>query len=142
MATRGWQREKSYFRPQVLIGAFLGLELLIWLGVLNDYWTLTLMTMGINIILAVSLNLINGFTGQFSLGHAGFMAVGGYTAGVISIKWAPGPDQGRNHPDPGEPSPGRAAWSARALPAFGQGDLPGRDPPPFLPRARGVAWRP
>ena len=43
---------------------------------------------GINIILAVSLNLINGHTGQFSLGHAGFMAVGAYTAAAItSASW-------------------------------------------------------
>lgn len=40
---------------------------------------------GINIILAVSLNLVNGFTGQFSIGHAGFMAVGGYTAASITL---------------------------------------------------------
>ncbi len=39
---------------------------------------------GINIVLAVSLNIVNGFTGQFSLGHAGFMAIGGYTAGIIT----------------------------------------------------------
>ena len=39
---------------------------------------------GISIILAVSLNLVNGFTGQFSIGHAGFMAVGAYTAGAIT----------------------------------------------------------
>ena len=39
---------------------------------------------GINIILAVSLNMVNGFTGQFSMGHAGFMAVGGYTAAAIT----------------------------------------------------------
>jgi branched-chain amino acid transport system permease protein len=39
---------------------------------------------GISIIMAVSLNLINGYTGQFSLGHAGFMAVGAYTSAVIS----------------------------------------------------------
>src|SRR5204863_6963783 len=43
-----------------------------------------LMDIGINVILAVSLNLVNGFTGQFSLGHAGFMAVGGYAAGAIT----------------------------------------------------------
>jgi branched-chain amino acid transport system permease protein len=43
-----------------------------------------LMDIGINIILAVSLNLVNGFTGQFSIGHAGFMAVGGYVAGAIT----------------------------------------------------------
>src|SRR5271167_1928898 len=44
---------------------------------------------GINIILAVSLNLINGHTGQFSLGHAGFMAVGGYTAAKFSLVFWP-----------------------------------------------------
>ena len=38
------------------------------------------MTICINIILAVSLNLITGFTGQFSLGHAGFMSIGAYAA--------------------------------------------------------------
>ncbi len=38
----------------------------------------------VNIILAVSLNLINGTTGQFSLGHAGFMAVGGYTSAAFT----------------------------------------------------------
>ena len=41
--------------------------------------------MGINIILAVSLNLTNGLTGLFSLGHPGFMAVGGYTAALLTI---------------------------------------------------------
>nr|HRJ49501.1 hypothetical protein [Phycisphaerales bacterium] len=39
---------------------------------------------GINIILAVSLTVVNGFTGQFSMGHAGFMAVGGYVAASIT----------------------------------------------------------
>lgn len=39
---------------------------------------------GISVIMAVSLNLINGYTGQFSLGHAGFMAVGAYTSAVIT----------------------------------------------------------
>jgi branched-chain amino acid transport system permease protein len=50
-----------------------------------------LMDIGINIVLAVSLNLVNGFTGQFSIGHAGFMAVGGYVAGAVtyygSLAW-------------------------------------------------------
>jgi branched-chain amino acid transport system permease protein len=40
---------------------------------------------GIAIILAVSLNVVNGLTGQFSLGHAGFMAVGAFVAAPISI---------------------------------------------------------
>src|ERR1044071_9883052 len=44
---------------------------------------------GINVILAVSLNLISGFTGQFSLGHAGFMAIGAYGAGWIAVTFGP-----------------------------------------------------
>ncbi len=43
-----------------------------------------LLTIGINIVLAVSLTMVNGFTGQFSMGHAGFMAVGGYAAGTVT----------------------------------------------------------
>ena len=39
---------------------------------------------GIAMILAVSLNIVNGMTGQFSIGHAAFMALGGYTAGMIT----------------------------------------------------------
>lgn len=42
-------------------------------------------TVGVNVILAVSLNIVNGMTGQFSIGHAGFMAVGAYLAGSMSI---------------------------------------------------------
>jgi branched-chain amino acid transport system permease protein len=47
-------------------------------------WTIVLISAGINVILAVSLNVVNGFTGQFSLGHAGFAAVGAYTAAKIT----------------------------------------------------------
>ena len=41
---------------------------------------------GVNIILAVSLNIVNGMTGQFSIGHAGFMAVGAYIAAKFSLE--------------------------------------------------------
>lgn len=40
---------------------------------------------GINVTAAVSLNLVNGITGQFSMGHAGFMAVGGYTSAMLAM---------------------------------------------------------
>src|SRR3954468_15840695 len=43
----------------------------------------------LNVILAVSLNLVNGYTGQFSLGHAGFMSVGAYLAAAVSIFLGP-----------------------------------------------------
>jgi branched-chain amino acid transport system permease protein len=51
----------------------------------NRYYLGIGIDVGIAIIMAVSLNLINGHTGQFSLGHAGFMAVGGYMAGKLSL---------------------------------------------------------
>lgn len=40
---------------------------------------------GIYVVLALSLNLVNGFTGLFSLGHAGFMAVGAYTSALLTM---------------------------------------------------------
>jgi branched-chain amino acid transport system permease protein len=53
-------------------------------SIIAPFYVKLLMDIGINIILAVSLNLVNGFTGQFSIGHAGFMAVGGYAAGAVT----------------------------------------------------------
>ncbi|MCS7087122.1 MAG: branched-chain amino acid ABC transporter permease [Thermoflexales bacterium] len=52
---------------------------------LNDYYQRVLAVIAINIILAVSLNLTNGFTGDFSLGHAAFMAIGAYTSAVLTL---------------------------------------------------------
>ena len=54
---------------------------------IDPYFLDVTLGVGINIILAVSLNLINGYTGQFSLGHAGFMAVGAYSAAVITTNY-------------------------------------------------------
>ena len=52
---------------------------------LNPYHYDVIISIGINIVLAVSLNLVNGYTGQFSLGHAGFMAIGAYFASAITL---------------------------------------------------------
>ena len=58
---------------------------------INPYVAQIIILCGINIILAVSLNLINGFTGQFSIGHAGFMAIGGYGSAMftlyVGVRW-------------------------------------------------------
>jgi branched-chain amino acid transport system permease protein len=53
--------------------------------IVNPYYARLINLIGINITLAVSLNLINGLAGQFSIGHAGFMAVGGYTATYVTV---------------------------------------------------------
>src|SRR5438094_6628222 len=62
-----------------------GLSLLAHSRFFNAYYLDIVLGIGINIILAVSLNLINGYTGQFSLGHAGFMAVGAYVAASVTM---------------------------------------------------------
>lgn len=54
-------------------------------GWLDNYVLTVLMFMGINIIFATSLNLVNGYMGEFSCGHAGFMCVGAYTGSVLSV---------------------------------------------------------
>jgi branched-chain amino acid transport system permease protein len=54
-------------------------------GLLDAYYQLVLMFIGVNIILSASLNLINGYMGEFSCGHAGFMAVGAYVSSVLSV---------------------------------------------------------
>jgi branched-chain amino acid transport system permease protein len=56
----------------------------------DDYQARLLIFICINIILATSLNLINGFTGQFSIGHAGFMAVGAYSSAYFTVNYGKG----------------------------------------------------
>jgi branched-chain amino acid transport system permease protein len=74
-----------------LLIAALGLTALVssFSDQLDPYFLRVAITAGINITLAVSLNLVNGYTGQFSLGHAGFMCVGAYTSAVITMFVAP-----------------------------------------------------
>ena len=63
---------------------FAVLQGLISTKIIGSFWELNLIIIGINVIMSVSLNLINGYTGQFSLGHAGFMAVGAYVGVVLT----------------------------------------------------------
>ncbi len=53
--------------------------------VLNSYYLTILVRILVAVLAAVSLQLVNGFTGQFSIGHAGFMAVGAYTSAALSV---------------------------------------------------------
>jgi branched-chain amino acid transport system permease protein len=57
-------------------------------GVLNGYFMVIINRSLIGVMFAVSLNLINGITGQFSLGHMGFAAVGAYVSGgLTTLVW-------------------------------------------------------
>jgi len=63
---------------------FAVVQILSLIGLLNGYWMIIINKSLIYVILAVSLNLINGITGQFSLGHMGFAAIGAYTSGAVT----------------------------------------------------------
>ncbi len=58
-------------------------------GRIDPYFLDVMTGAGIAVILAVSLNLVTGFTGQFSLGHAGFMAVGAYLSSAVTLFLGP-----------------------------------------------------
>ena len=66
-----------------VLNAMMGASGFFGIGI-DDYQARLFAFIGINIILATSLNLINGFTGQFSIGHAGFMAVGAYASAYFT----------------------------------------------------------
>ena len=78
----GWNGHRWFFPMLVLAGAIL---VFVLRSTMNDYILSIVCFAGINIILAVSLNLTNGFTGLFSLGHPAFMAVGGYVAAILTF---------------------------------------------------------
>ena len=78
---------KKYQAQIALLAALLvSLGVSLVSGSIDDYFLDILLNVGINIILAVSLNLVNGHTGQFSLGHAAFMAVGAYGSSIVTLE--------------------------------------------------------
>ncbi|PZX07619.1 amino acid/amide ABC transporter membrane protein 2 (HAAT family) [Psychrobacillus insolitus] len=81
-------KKSKQFWPFV-VGAlliYIVVQVLITNGMLNQFYSNTLIFIAINIILAVSLHLVIGITGQFSIGHAGFLAVGAYISAIITMK--------------------------------------------------------
>ncbi|NPV71004.1 MAG: branched-chain amino acid ABC transporter permease [Firmicutes bacterium] len=73
----------------VILGLIPALAVLPHTGLVNPYLELVLMYIGINIILTVGLNLVNGYMGEFSVGHAAFMAIGAYASSILTVKVIP-----------------------------------------------------
>lgn len=71
----------------VLLILLIIVAVLIYVGVIDPYNSQTLALSGIYIIVALSLNLISGYTGQLSLGHAGFMSVGAYSTAIAIMQF-------------------------------------------------------
>jgi branched-chain amino acid transport system permease protein len=80
---------QRWLLPVLVIAGFLLSLAIPMFNLLNQYIQLVLIYVGINIILTVSLNLVNGYMGEFSVGHAGFMAVGAYVASILTVKVFP-----------------------------------------------------
>ncbi len=62
------------------------IQVMISSGQLDMYYSNLLITIAINVMLAVSLHLVIGITGQFSIGHAGFLAVGAYISAICTMQ--------------------------------------------------------
>ena len=67
-----------------IIASYVLLTILMKSGMLNRQYTALIVPVGVNIMLAVSLNLVTGFLGELSLGPACFMSIGAYTGALIS----------------------------------------------------------
>ncbi|MEN6340713.1 MAG: branched-chain amino acid ABC transporter permease [Clostridiaceae bacterium] len=80
-----WKRLfKSAYPAAIVLALYVVTMLLLKVGIFNKYYIQVMMFAGINIMMTASLNLVNGFTGQFCIGHAGFMSLGAYGAAVIT----------------------------------------------------------
>lgn len=80
------QKLRSLLKIALLLLLYGGVRFLEGSGLLLPYHVQVLSLACINIILVVSLNLINGFTGQFSIGHAGFFAIGAYLSAYLTMR--------------------------------------------------------
>ncbi|SCL89859.1 branched-chain amino acid ABC transporter permease [Sporanaerobacter sp. PP17-6a] len=78
--------KKNIFNLILILSIYFIVEFLINRGIIDSYIILNIVVIGVNIILAVSLNLITGITGQFSLGHAAFMSIGAYASAIMTAK--------------------------------------------------------
>lgn len=78
--------KKAMFKNFVaIVILFVLLNSMIQFGILNRYYSTILVSILIAIIMATSLNIATGFLGQLVLGHAGFMAIGAYTAALVAL---------------------------------------------------------
>jgi branched-chain amino acid transport system permease protein len=80
---------RKYLLPVLFIGVLAALMACDATGCIDSYVSQIVMYIGINIILTASLNLVNGYMGEFSVGHAAFMAVGAYAASFLSLSVFP-----------------------------------------------------
>jgi branched-chain amino acid transport system permease protein len=84
---KGWFHKKSLIMTLGVLLIYGIVQVLILTEILPPFYELNLILACVYVIMAVSLNLINGVTGQFSIGHAGFMSIGAYMSAIITVKF-------------------------------------------------------
>ncbi len=77
--------KKRFLYILIGVAAYCVVFSLVHFNILSRQYRSLLVPIGVNIMLAVSLNLVTGFLGELSLGHAGFMSIGAYTGALISL---------------------------------------------------------
>ncbi len=81
------KKKRNFLIPfAIVIAGAIIIVALMYLGILDEYTAQILTFAAINVIVALGLNLISGFTGQLALGHAGFMAIGAYSAAILIMR--------------------------------------------------------
>lgn len=80
------RQAKPYLNYLIVFFVYVAFKFLFSTGTINSYWNQIIILSMVNGIVAMSLNLVNGITGQFSMGHAGFMSVGAYISAFLTTK--------------------------------------------------------
>ena len=79
------ERKRKLIMPVTTIVMILILTILAKFEIINNYFQTIIVTICINAIMSASLNIVNGYMGEFSCGHGGFMATGAYISSVVSL---------------------------------------------------------
>lgn len=78
-------RQRKLIMPLFTVFMIIVITVLAKFEIINNYFQTIIVTICINIIMSASLNVVNGYMGEFSCGHGGFMATGAYVSSVISL---------------------------------------------------------
>lgn len=77
--------QRQFIMPVTTVIMILIITVLAKFEIINNYFQTIIVTICINIIMSASLNIVNGYMGEFSCGHGGFMATGAYVSSVVTL---------------------------------------------------------
>ena len=77
--------QRKFIMPVTTVIMILIITVLAKFEIINNYFQTIIVTICINIIMSASLNIVNGYMGEFPCGHGGFMATGAYVSSVVTL---------------------------------------------------------